>query len=316
MTKKIKGIDYANEPQTMPSLLKMLNEELEKRKEELTAREKAEKASLDALFKEEKRLIALLKKEQDISDKMQADYLDLEKDVEAEIKKKVEKGALRAKDVKSGKISLRQFNNMGQTEKQLSDEIVKQVTEKLKETLEATRAKGLEVMKIEKEKYEVQDKISLMMLRPGVNFLQTLKGIEQYGEAQLVIFQEYLPRQDVQIKEIQQELWLTENKTLGGGHTWETMTVKEAKKIIHDPCLPADLVGKLLSLLAELKEDKQVAVSYLFKEHDLSVRVIRDMQKVVTTGPGYILTSYGKKGPKIARTSDLKEGKNEQKAKA
>jgi|GEM_PF-1529632 len=307
MTKKNKGINYDNEPLTVLDLLARLNQEYERRMKELKARQDMDKATRIATIQKEKEITNLIAKEKKIIEKMQQDFSDFEIDTEAKAREEASKGVLREADVRTGKISLKDFILKGKKNSEIQAEVVEKVTEELELATKAIRAKNLEILKLQKELYQHKQGIRNQLNQPGFQFLEMLKGMEGYGNEQMNLFAEYMPSYHFEIKETERKLFLCEGKSIGGGQNWEKRTVKEAKKIVFDPILPVDLIPKLRSQLSGLDDDDIVSVSFLFRGHDIDVRIIKDMRRVITTSPDFIIHGFKEKEKKNVKTSDLKE---------
>lgn len=273
MKKKIKGIDFENEPQTVPDLLLRIDQEYEKRKAEAQTRQDARKEELRAEIQKERNLTKTLKKANQIMVGMIADFEEIEAGAKARIKKETEKNVLREADVRSGKATLKEFHSKGEFDKELSKKITDKVAVDLESISHAVRAKRVEIWNLEKSLYEIKHRIRSMVIQPGLAMLDIFKQIAEYGGEQVTLFTEDLPAYHDQVKEIQNKLWMVDGKSLSGlGHTWDSRTAKEARKLILDPRMPLDLIPSLYDQLERIEDDGMVGVYRYLKPHEIEVK--------------------------------------------
>jgi len=283
MTKKSKGFSDNMQIGTMPDLLKIINEELEKRQKEAAIKRDMNSGKLDAAFQEEKRITGEIKKARKIVNSMEMDFSELEMNTEIETKKQVEKGLARESDVRAGRITLKEFNQRGRYDKQISEEIVKGVAEKLESASKILRSKNLEILKLEKLLYECQDLIRGLILQPGFFVLEVLKNVREFGDHELALFLDELPDKRVALNEVKRKLLLCEGKSIGGGQRWDRQTVKEARRLQFSPIIPQNLIPKLLSELSQYPDNEMVSVHFLFHEKDIDVTCLKIGRRAITT---------------------------------
>lgn len=260
-------------------LVKRIDAEYEKKKKEAEALQKKYRMDLKAAVQEEKELIAKIDKEKKIAQKMQQDYLELETEKEREKKGQVEKGILREADVRSGKVSLREFNLKGKMDKQISDEILERTTKEMEQSLKIVRAKNLEILKLEKSLCETQNRIRGLILAPARILQRAFKDSAEIADLQIgELLADVYGSRDA-LKQAEHKLLLTEGKSLTPGFSWDRLNMDEARAIIFSPILPLELVPKLKGELEKFKDAEKLHISFYLKSNDIVIRSPRIRSK-------------------------------------
>ena len=249
--------------------------------EEKKAREEEKKNTEDlkATAEQEVLIRTKLAKAKQTVEKMEREYLELEAKIETEKKGQIEKGTIKEADVKSGKVSLNEFIKEGKSDRQISEEVIKQTTEELEQALKAIRSKNLEILNLEKELCETQIKIRHLSTYPGRSLEKSLESLQDFLKRELGVISEDAYQVKWNLEQIRTRLLLTEGKSLSPGYRWEVMTVDQAKKIALDPIFPESFISKLYEELSKYGPDESVNVAYFLGKGDspgrLDVSLVR-----------------------------------------
>ena len=273
--KKKKGLSDGMQIGTIPDLLARVEEEYEKRKEEASIQQKANKEKLSAAIREEAELTKKIDKEQKIVERMQNDYLDLEVKTEKEKRAEATKNVLKESDVRSGKVSLKDFILKGKKDSEILEEIVEKVAAEIDRGLRVIHTKNKEILELEKSRAESKNMIRALLIQPGQFMLELLKGLKEFTEIQVGSFIEDMHGYRTELDEIKRKILLTEGKSLTPGYNWgDRMTIAEAYKLIFNPIIPLELIPKLKAELEKCKGAESVTVSYYLRSKEFDIRPI------------------------------------------
>jgi len=273
--KKKKGLSDGMQIGTIPDLLARVEEEYEKRKEEASIQQKANKEKLSAAIREEAELTKKIDKEQKIVERMQNDYLDLEVKTEKEKRAEATKNVLKESDVRSGKVLLKDFILKGKKDSEILEEIVEKVAAEIDRGLRVIHTKNKEILELEKSRAESKNMIRALLIQPGQFMLELLKGLKEFTEIQVGSFIEDMHGYRTELDEIKRKILLTEGKSLTPGYNWgDRMTIAEAYKLIFNPIIPLELIPKLKAELEKCKGAESVTVSYYLRSKEFDIRPI------------------------------------------
>lgn len=279
---------------TVPDLTRRINEGYEQKKKEALLLQEEQKERLGIAIQEEKDLIKKLKTAKGITAKMEQDYSSIEVKLEAEIKAQIEINSIREKDVLSGKVTLREFTQKGTSEKQITEKTIKESTGELERSLKAIRTKRIEILEIERSLYSCQNRIKNLILQPALILQKIHKDMLEVSDTEIGEFLADVYGSREALKQTEHLIFLTQGKSLSPGYRWDRLTPKEALKVQYDPILPFELVSKLKTELAKLKDAEFVSVVFWLKAKDIDVN------------PTFKKSELSR-GEKIIKTSDLKE---------
>jgi len=246
---------------SVPDLIKRISQEWKRKEKEAEAEKKeaeAEKKRLEeelkAAVQEEAKIKKELDKARKIVKKMEEDYSEAEAKIEREEKERIEIEAIKEEDVRAGKASLKDFIREGKSEKQITEEVVKQSMKELVGGLQAIRAKNLEILELEKKRQ--------LLLRPGRILQEQLKKLKEFCDDELGLFHSEVYQAKTQLQKVDHRLNFTRGKAITPGYKWERMTVAEARKVSFDPVLPQELVPDLLKQLKQHEGKETVTVEF------------------------------------------------------
>ncbi len=248
------------EIRTIPDLVKRVKYEWEKKEKEASHRRKELEENIRGALRKEKELIADIKKAESVVSKMENDYAELESKLLEEKEKEIKKGIPLEKDVREGKISLKEFQKKGKYEADIKKQVVKETQKELEQSLEVIRKERISIMNIEHELLKTQHRVRQLLLQPGVILKETLKNLKEFADREMGLFYEDYASTREALQQIEHKLHLTEGKTLTPGYRWDRMPVTEAKRIQFDPILPKSLVPSLLQQISKFNEDDSVSV--------------------------------------------------------
>jgi len=189
---------------------------------------------------------------------LQQEYFELEKSVEAEAKKTVEKIALTADKVQSGEITLRQFQARGISEKKKADLIVEKILQEIKYSLNLIRIKRKKILQKELKLAKLQRKVFRLSLFPGEVLSKAYKEQKEFVDREMTALYEDVARSDSNTKLFEHQLNLTEGKALSAGHRFDRINLEEAQRIIFNPILPAGLIADFKKQLLQFQDSEEL----------------------------------------------------------
>jgi len=280
-----KGLTENMKIETIPDLLKRVNEEYLKRQAEALEQQKVSNAKLLEAVQEEGRLTREIDKEKKIVGKLQSDFLDLEVKFEKEARKKAEGNFLREKDLRTGKVKLEDFLEKGKKDSEIESEIAKRTAEDLKQGLSAIKTKNFEILKLDKLRAEQRNLIRGLVVQPGQFMLTLFKELKEFAEDELGSFMADMEGYRTEGQEIERQIILVEKGIgLTSGYRWDSLTPKEALEIQFSPLLPIECVPKLKSELAKYQDADRVVVNYFWRSKDMDVTpFFNDPKKRIVT---------------------------------
>ena len=270
----VKGLSDDMKILTIPDLLKRVEQEYEKRKKEASISQKANEEKLAAAIREEAELTKKIGKEQKIAERLQQDYFELESRTEKEAREKASKGVLREADVRSGKVSLKDFILKGKKDSEINSEVAEQTAKELEQGLKVIREKNLEILELEKSRAESKNMIRALLIQPGQFLLELLKYLKEFTEGEVGSFIEDMHGYRTELEEVNRKIQLTQGKSLTPGYTWDRLSLSEAYKLIFNPIIPLELIPKLKAELEKVKRAEKVSVSYYLRSKEIDIRPI------------------------------------------
>lgn len=257
---------------SVPDLIARITKLWRSKENEAITLQAEQKEKLKTEIRNEKTITAQLEKQRKIAAQLEKEYMGIEKKTEAEAKTRVSKGILRESDVRSGKITLKEFQAKGRYDKDLTEEAAEQSTEELEKTLKVVRGEYLEILELEKSLCESQNIIRSLILQPAMILQQVLKDCKEITEQEIGLFlaDNYGNRSALELAK--HKLLLTQGKSLTPGYNWDRMPTEEARKLIFNPIIPLDLVPLLKAELEKVKGSLEVAVSFYLRSRDFMIR--------------------------------------------
>jgi hypothetical protein len=280
------------------SLIEKISKEYRRLEEEAKAEEATQREKLNALIMKEKKIKVDLAAAQEVSKKMETEYLAIEEKVESEKRAAIEETSLKEIDVKEGRVSLTDFFKRGRRKAEITRMTIEQSQKELADILKAVRGWNLEIMELEKALYQTQVDFRYVVTYPGRIMQTKLKGLKEYLDSQIGAFLYDMPQAASALEQINHKIQLTQGRSLSPGHTWEARPLKEAKKIIFSPIIPFELVSELKEKLTNMEEDRPIVVSYF-------------LGRGTKPGPGTIDVDYSLLADRMAKTSKKEINKAE-----
>lgn len=278
----IKGLHDNMKIEVIPDLLRVINEELEKRKKEALVMQKEQKANLLMAVQEEGRFTREIDKNRKIAEKMQKEYLDLEGKIEIMKRQRIKENSITEEAVKIGRASFKEFVQKGKRESEILKMATEETVRELSKGLEAIRSKNLEIIKLEESLYECRLKIQFLLVEPAKIFLKSLGRLKEFTEGQLSAFLESINSSRVALNAKKEEITLIEKGVkLGPGHCWNQITIEAAHKIMFSPILHKEAIPRLK---AELKKyegtDQLLNVTYYWKSKEIGINLIQKKKEI------------------------------------
>jgi len=246
--------------ETIPDLVKRVKDEWARKEKEAEARKKELEENMRGAMRKEKELKGKLKKAKSIVSKMEDEYTELELKFLGEQEKAIKKDTPLEKDVRSGKIGLKEFQTKGKYEADIQNELIEKTQKELSQSLDVIREKRLEIMKIELELIKTQHRVRQLILQPGVILKEMLKNLKDFTDREMGLFYEDYAIAREALQQQEHLLQLTTGRALTSGYRWDRMPVTEARKVQFSPILPKSLVSSLLQQLSKFNKDDQVVI--------------------------------------------------------
>lgn len=263
---------------TVGKLVKMVEDQLAQKRKEAKKIEEEQREKLMAEMKREEELKAKLKEEKAIAEKMIAEYQGIERKIEKEAARDVEEKSLTEVDVQSGKVSLSEFLKSGKNRKERLEMAVAQSQGELKEVLSTVRQKNLEILGIEKELYQTQDRIFSMAVFPLQILEGAFKSLVDFIGYQGGFLREEISGAKSELDQIENKLNLaTTGQALTSGFRWPDLSFDEARRVEFDPTIPERHIEKLKVALKEFEglKDILITVEWFWKGDEFFVEPAR-----------------------------------------
>lgn len=287
--RKQKGINQNTEIRTVSTLLLRVNEELDKRKKEVEAQDRANAELLTKAEKEERGLLKEISEAEKIVKNMIADYGKIENNVESAERKKIEENVLREADVRAGKVSLREFRKAGKYDEKIAEEALTKSVQELESSLKVIRDKNFSILRLQERLGDCRNTIRNLVIRPGLIMLEMLKGIYDFTDVQVAEFMAELDSLRFSWNQTKQDILLAEGKTMSGRHIFESRTMAEARALQFSPLLPLSCIEKLKQELLKYKDADSVTLTLYVNLQDIEI------------------TSTAPRGSGVIQIVDLKE---------
>lgn len=283
---KEKGITVKTIPEirTVSVLLQRINEEYEKRQKEVAIKDRANRELLTKTHSEETALIAEILEAKKIVGKMINDYGQIEVDVESAARKGIEENVLRESDVKSGKVTLREFNKKGKYDQKISEEVLTKSVQELGSLLPVIRDKNLEILLLEERLGSCRNMIRNLNIRPGLSMRDLFKQLYDFSDVQTADFSNELESFRTEWNQKKAEILLTQGKSFSGRNVFQCKTMAEAKNLQFSPLMPISCIGKLKSLLAEYKGAEGVSITLYMNLQEIEITSISPRRGLIQTG--------------------------------
>lgn len=273
MKKNKKEIHYGEEGVSIPDLLKKIDREDEKQREQARIKQVALEKDLVIAFKREEELKETIATAREIAEKMQDDYLGLEAKIGKEKLAEIEKESLRKKDVLAGKASIRDFVREGKREDQIANEAIEKTAAELEQGLNAIHEKGKEILELKDTLGECRNRIRGLIIQPLRFRQESLKTLKEYTEEQIGGYSAEMEIYRTEWDRVKTKLQLIKKGvSLSSGYTWEAMSPIDAQRIIFSPIIPLDCIAQLKSELEKYRDADRVVVSYSWRSHEINVR--------------------------------------------
>ena len=240
-------------------LVKRSQKEWDQRAESRKVYEAELKEKMQAAVEKESLLQEDLKAAQDIVKGMEADYLKLQADTEKKQSATVRKKSMTAAKVKSGEVSLREFQFKGKKESEILQAIVENSTKELADSLNVIRAKNSEILELELEIYKQQQIVFSCSLYPGETLRKAYEEQAKFLSQEMNVLFEDKVQSDSRVKTKESDIWLIEGKTLygKGGHSWNGLTLEKAHAVAFSPIFPLRLIPELEKELKALEGNEE-----------------------------------------------------------
>jgi len=216
------------------------------------------KGILNTAIGEESGLIKKLTQEKKVVAGMEKEYFEMEKKVEKETTAAVEKNELTAEKVKSGEISIREFQARGVTAGEKVSLIIAGILEKLKASLKVIRSKRKEVLQKELELAKLKNKVNSLRLYPAQILSKSYQDQIEFLNTNMGVLHAAVVTSNSSVKLLEHFLHLTDGRGLSAGHSWTRLTLEQAMKIPFDPILPESLIQDFKQQLHTFQDPEEL----------------------------------------------------------
>ena len=184
-------------------------------------------------------------------------------------REEIKKQSVSKEDVKSGKSTLAQFQSGGKEEEEIAETARIQALGEMEKVSDIIRDKRMEILKDELELSNIRMKIYNLSTNPARIMLETYKSSLDWLQYEFdgIIMdgstEKYLQKQK------KHELALaTTGVSIDGGQAWRNISVREARKLTHNPIMPKEHVSGLLEQLDNVgSESAMVTVTLVPVNH-------------------------------------------------
>jgi len=247
---------------TVGKLVKMVEDQLAQKRKEIAELEKQQRAEFEGLIKREEELKEHLKAERAIAEKMIVEYKEIEKKTEEKTTQEIEMKTLKEQDVKEGRISIQEFLKSGKTKKERFELSIAQAQKELIEVLRLIRQKNVEILSLERELAQVQDRIFHLAVYPLRNLERAFESTRDFCDFQMGHLIGQMSEAETKLGQLEIQFQLVEKgQALSSGHVWRDLTLDEARRVEFDPVLPERHVQTLKSRLKEFEGQKNVRLN-------------------------------------------------------
>ena len=262
---------HPQEIDSVPDLVSRITGQWRVREEEAVALQRQQEAKLKAAIQDEKEITKKLKMAHSLAAKMEKEFSNIEAEVETKKREQIEKNSIMEDDVKSGRITLREFSKKGKNNQKISEEVIRKTTDELEHSLKAIRAKNLEILQLEKSLCASQNLIRNLIIQPARILQRVIEDCKEITDNELGLFLQDAYGDAESLKLAEHKLLLTEGKSLSVGHSWNGK-IEEINRVIFDPILPYELITKLKTELKKHEgKDSIINVVYSLRSRDVDV---------------------------------------------
>lgn len=251
------------EDSTVVDLIKRAREEHQKKEKEVQKLEDENRKRIIAMVEKESELRKKIETAKERISKMEDEFEGLEKERMKANLEEIKKNEVTKRDVQEGKASIHQFYAQGKEEDEIRRMTEAKTLEDLEKVSDAIRAKRAEIIELEIELCDIQNSIYGLTINPGKLLKEKYKQLSEWLDFQLSPLMEGWNSAKSRKIEMENQRHLTKETGLSTGYRWDSITKKEARRLIHDPKLPKRHIPSLLEQLDEVEgENTVVSVIY------------------------------------------------------
>lgn len=264
-----------SENKSVVSLIKTAQEQYAEKQKEVLKQDKENKERIISLTEKEGELKGKIEADKKRVDEMGDEYDQLTEEKEQENLEAIKEEEFTKKDVSDGKISVTAFLAKGKGDDEVAEMTREKTLEELEKISDLIRAKGVEVIKSEIELYKTQNAIYGLTINPARILQRSYKDLADMLDYQIgpVVGHSNIAQSNQ--KQAEEELMIAEKGiSPSNGFIWRGITLKQARRLIHDPKFPREHIQSLLSELDDCEPGFLVTVTYYFKHSPQGESVI------------------------------------------
>ena len=251
---------------TVVSLVKQAKDEYERRQKETLKKEEQNRQEIIRLTELEKSLKLKIEAGKKQIAKMEDEFEELEKERMKLNLAEIQKSEVTKKDVQEGKASIHQFYMQGKEEDEIKRMMEGRTLEDLEKVSDMIRAKGTEIARLELELYSTQCTIFGLVVNPVKYLRASYRELGEMLDYQLgPLTEDWHSAKSNKVQKEHELMLIEKGFGLSGGYRWDNITVKEARRLIHNPVIPKEHISSLLEQLDEVEKGSLVSISYHHK---------------------------------------------------
>ncbi len=212
-------------------------------------------------------------------ERMRDDFEHIEADTLESESRRISAAAIKREDVLTGAVSAEKYFQEGQDQAAIDAAARAETAKRLGQLLDAVRAKGLEVLKLEVEEAECEKQLVFLSTYPAYFMLERMRAQVKSLEASLVSNSSMMPIwTDLDTKK---DALKRATGWAANGIAWRDLDLTAVKRMRFEAGLPDSELPKLLEIIAEMEGRPGSKVSLLFTsisahgQNGLSVQVWR-----------------------------------------
>lgn len=258
-----------DEPLTVDGLValaKARHDEVMAKAEKLEKQQKEQIAEMTAKEKELKKEIGEAKEQLET---MASEFEVVERKQREKALAEIKSEEMTEDDLKSGKITIAQFEANGKDTDEVRRMALAKTVEILERSSDAARSKGEEIVRFEKDLYDIQDSIYSMLMYPIKLWRQSYRDVGDMLDFQFSKMAEGGSSARALSDQKKNEVMLIESgiSISSTGYVWSNLSLKDAYRVRFDPILPKEHIVSLLEELDGIPgtERTKVTITYRHK---------------------------------------------------
>jgi len=247
------------------SLVSMAKASHQKVMDEAAQAERAHKKRIADLTEKERGLKQEIATGRETLEKMIEDFEVLEEKKKAAIEAAFDSSRLSEADVKSGKITIGQFQAEGKRAEEIEKTVAARTLEALEQSSSAVRSKGEEIARLQLALYSTQSSIHGLLTQPVKSLRMSYRNLIDMLDYQMEgLTKDGHSSQSLKVQKEHEIQLIEKGIAVSGGYVWSNIGLKEAYRIRLDPILPEEHIPLLLKGLSEIEETEGLRITVTY----------------------------------------------------